>query len=310
MKELALIWFMIVLILLLVIPFVALKGVFFFGEERGPEIVVYDHRQERVYQLEVEDYLLGVLGAEMPASFHIEALKAQAVVARTYVLRRLSEYGGQGPDPVTGAHITSNPLYDQEWMSGVALLARWGPGYLDYYHHLSQALEETRGQVLTHQGELIEALYHASAGGRTEDAYYLWENYYPYLQGVESPWDEGLPANMNNYSFCWEELASGFDLADPHHLEVLSRSPSGRVLVMELGERVISGQEFRSGLQLPSTLLNFDTVGNGVVVEARGHGHGVGMSQYGAEGMAREGYSYRAILDYYYQDVKLGWIDY
>lgn len=288
--------------LFLFLPFLVLSSHLLDSHAIDPILMIYHHEEERVMELSLEDYLRGVVAAEMPASFPMEALKAQAVVSRTYALARY--YSSIGED----VHITTDSTIHQCWLSTSELFYRWGPrDFLTYLYRIVAAIDATRGEVLTYQGNLIQALYHANAGGKTEDPLYLWENSIPYLQSIQSPWDAQAPRFHQVHLFSFEELTKilGLSLSSPLDLMIMETSPSGRVQEVMVGGERLTGTLFRNELNLPSTLFTIDGEGSYVRIETKGHGHGVGMSQYGAKGMAEEGYHYHEILGYYYRGVSL-----
>lgn len=295
------------LFVLLSLPSLVFSSVL-FEEERGePVLKVYHHLEDRVMELSLEEYLRGVVAGEMPASFPLEALKAQAVVSRTYA------YGQYEDMAQERVHITTDSTIHQAWMSTQDLLDRWGlEDFHSYLYKIAIAVDSTRGEVLTFEGSPILAVYHANAGGKTEDPLYIWESSIPYLKSIYSPWDESAPRFSQVHIFCLEELTErlGQKLSSSYDLSVVDWSPSGRVLEIQVGGVRLSGRDFRSSLALPSTLFTIEGEGSNVRIVTRGHGHGVGMSQYGARGMAEEGYSYQEILKYYYQGVTLKRMDY
>ncbi len=271
----------------------------------------------RVQPMGLEEYLVGVVAAEMPASFHPEALKAQAVLARTYAVSRLRELGGSGTAAGADADISDDPDYDQAWMNSEQMRDRWG--WLSYWTHrrrIEEAVAATEGLVVTHDGSLIEAVYHSTSGGRTEDAISVWGGEHPYLVSVQSPYEEHSPHKLTARRLTWGELAglTGVEEetlraqgADPdgRAVRVAERSKTGRVVRAIIGGEEFCARRLRELLDLPSTWWEVEEHGDGVTFSVRGFGHGVGMSQYGADGMAQRGYSHREIITHYYPDTEL-----
>jgi stage II sporulation protein D len=250
-----------------------------------------------------EDYLVGVVAAEMPASFPEEALKAQAVAARSYA--RCCAASGKHP----GADLCADPGCCQAWQDEEALREKWGEDYEDRLGRVRSAVEATRGQVLTYGGEPILAVFHSSSAGATEDCGAVW-NPRPYLVSVSSP--EG-PADVPGY--CSSLRCAPLDFRDvilSAHPEAdfsgpeedwigeCRRDASGRVESLVLGGVPLSGTELRRLFSLRSTAFSLDCAEGMFVFSVTGFGHGVGMSQYGAMVMAREGADYRQILAHYY----------
>ncbi|HEY8417768.1 MAG TPA: stage II sporulation protein D [Limnochordales bacterium] len=299
---------------------------------RAPEpmIAVWDPHAGRVVELGLEDYVRGVVAAEMPADFHLEALKAQAVAARTYALRRV-ERDERLPDQ-PAAHVSTDFARHQAWTSAAAFLARWGTwDGLRRWARVTLAVEATRGMVLTHNGELIEALYHSTSGGHTEDAHRYFSGGQPYLVGVPDPWGDHSPFHQSAARFPLDTVLARLGLGEggaaapgpvgvggtgstgaspsldrptgtvPIVVEVLSRTPAGRAETVAVAGRVFTGRQVREALGLRSSWFDVEVNGGDAVFHVRGSGHGVGMAQYGADGMARAGFGYAEILAYYYQ---------
>jgi len=258
-----------------------------------------------VAELSLEDFALGALCSEMPATFEPEALKAQAVSARTWALyqRRLKELSGSD-DPVD---FEADPQNWKGYVTRQQAEERFGEAFDEYWAALSQAAEETRGQILCYQGEPIAAAYHAISAGQTEDARYVWGQALPYLQAVESRGDELAPGYEEELSFSWGEFCQALGLPQEPQptVEVLERSPSGYVTQVLVGKEQLTGQELRSALGLRSSCFSLSQGEEGLTFCTQGYGHGVGLSQYGADFMARQGSDYREILAHYYPGAQL-----
>ena len=248
----------------------------------------------RVVSLELEDYVTGVVGAEMPALFSSEALKAQAVIARTYALKANS----------MGRTLSDNES-SQSYKDNGELVSMWGGSYSSYYSKIKDAVNSTNGVYLTYNGNYIEAVYHSTSNGRTEDSSNVWGNSFPYLVSVDSVYDNSNPSFSISKTFSYSDLSSklGFSVDANTEFNVLGHTSGGRVSNISVGGVNFSGVSFRSMLGLRSTDFDISKVDGGVVITTRGYGHGVGMSQYGANGMAKAGYSYRDILLHYYPGV-------
>lgn len=268
-----------------------------------------------VVALPLEDYVRGVVAAEMPASFHPEALKAQAVAARTYAVGHMRVFGGEGCRGDPEADVCADPDQGQAWASPDELRRRWGLfRFALYWRKIGQAVEATRGLILVYDQQPIDALFHAASGGRTEDAQYVWGKPVPYLKSVDSP-DRGTRYDGVRVSFSLAEVArrTGVDAAVLARLQregreplaVLERTPSGRVALARVGDRRLTGRQLREALGLNSTLFSWRVLGERVEVTTSGYGHGVGMSQYGADALARQGADFRRILTHYYTGVQI-----
>lgn len=245
--------------------------------------------------LPMDEYLTGVLLSEMPGSFHTEAKKAQAVVARTYTLRRM---GGSAKHPgavCTDSHCCQGYLDPGSFADGQTVaLAR-------------QAVEATRNQILTYDGELIDATYFSCSGGMTEDAVAVWGSDVPYLQSVESPGEEIAAHFTDTKHFTKKQLESalGIQLSAADWLGKVTYTDGGGVASMIIGGRAFKGTELRSLLGLRSTAFDASVTDGGITFTTKGYGHRVGMSQYGAQAMALAGSSYDQILAHYYQGTTL-----
>ncbi len=241
----------------------------------------------------LEEYVLCVTLAEMPADFEVEALKAQAVVARTYTCKRSSEPKHQDGAVCTDAACCQAYITVEDYLlSG---------GSREAVEKVKYAVDATAGQVLRYQGEYIEATYFSCSGGRTEDAQAVWGSAVPYLQSVDSPGEEGAAHYTDTVSFTKEEFLQKLGLPlQAVKIGAIRYSDGGGVAEMELCGESFSGTDIRKKLSLRSTAFTITTAGDSVTVTTRGFGHRVGMSQYGAEAMAVAGKSYEEILLHYY----------
>lgn len=259
-------------------------------------IYVSVRRGGSVVKVELEQYVIGVVGAEMPASFNIEALKAQAVIARTYALKANS-YGT----------VLSDNESSQSYKSNDELKSLWGSSYGTYYDKVKSACDNTRGMYLTYNGSYIEAVYHSTSNGKTEDSSNVWGNSFPYLVSVDSPYDNSNPSFLKSISFSYSDISKRLDVIVTHDTDfIINGKTSGdRVNSITVGEITFTGIQFRNKLGLRSADFDIEKTDLGVIITTRGYGHGVGMSQYGANGMAKNGSSYRDILFHYYPGVSL-----
>lgn len=276
----------------------------------GPDwpITIYRSDTGETITLDLESYLVGVVAAEMPAAFHIEALKAQAVAARTYILHRLAQ--GEPIPEAAGAVITTDPQTGQAWFSQDQSWERWGANEaVGHWERVQSAVRETRGEVLVYGGEPIFAAYHSSSGGHTENSENYWSSSEPYLRGVPDPFDtdkyKDLVSTFSTATVMASLNTTVASTSGPLTMRVIERFPSGRVKSVQIGNNTLSGREVREALGLQSTMFDIDTSGGQVRIIQQGYGHGVGMPQYGAQGMALEGYTYDEILRYYYRGIEI-----
>lgn len=262
----------------------------------GEQMITLYRSSGIVEQITITDYIIGVVGAEMPASFNVEALKSQAVVARTYVLKRLAE--GK-----TINDTTNNQVYKDN----TQLKAIWGDSFDLYYNKIKGAVTSTDKEVILYNGYYIDALYHSTSNGQTENPINVWGGSFPYLKSVDSHWDLEAPSYLKTTTKTFDEIAKKLEInIDPStEINVLERSESNRINSIEIGTKTFDGVDIYNLLGLRSR--DFDMVINNdnITITTRGYGHGVGMSQYGANGMAKEGFTYKEILNHYYQDINI-----
>ncbi len=283
-------------------------------EDISAVIAVYDDENDRVLSMHLEEYLCGVVAAEMPAAFEEEALKAQAVAARTFTLRHLAACGGT-PCGRRGADVCTDSACCQSYRSPDQLAEKWGVDAAYYSARVTEAVYGTAGEVATYEGALIEALYHSTAGGMTESSENVFASAQPYLVSVESPGEEGSAHYAESTAFSRRNFLTKLNAAFPKaglsakkleaQVEITARYASGRVKTVRLGGAEATGRQFRKALDLPSANFTIEFVGDDVRVSTKGYGHGVGMSQYGANAMAKDGFDYRAILAHYYTGIDI-----
>ena len=260
-----------------------------------------------VSEMELTDYLTGVLLAELPASFEEEAKKAQAVVARTYTIRAY-----EGASKHDGAAVCTESSCCQGYISSADFLAKGGTQ--EAVEAARNAVLQTGNDVLTYDGNLIEATYFSCSGGSTEDAVAVWGTDVPYLRATSSPGEENASHYTDTITFTAEEFASALALdlqGDPASwLGPVTYTAGGGVNTMMIGGISFEGTALRKILNLRSTAFTMTAAEEGITVTTRGYGHRVGMSQYGADAMAASGSDYAEILAHYYQGTSLvSWMD-
>ena len=248
-----------------------------------------------VINLDIEEYLIGVVGAEMPASFNIEALKAQAIVARTYTLKKIANN-----------QILTDTVSTQVYKDNFQLKDIWKGDFDKYYNKIKTAVDSTKGLYITYNGTYIDAVYHSTSNGKTEDAIYVWGNDIPYLKSVDSPWDVNATSYLRTEIKDFNTVLNilGVDL-NTDDFEILEKNDSGRVIKVKVGNNIYSGVELRNLLNLRSTDFDLAIDNGNLIITTKGYGHGVGMSEYGANGMANSGYNYEQILKHYYQGIDI-----
>ena len=246
------------------------------------------------------DYLIGVVAAEMPASFEPEALKAQAVAARTYILDRAAHPVEAHRD----AAVCADPGCCCAYISDKEMRENWGSDYRKNLRRIRAAVRETDGQRLTYEGEPIRAVFHSSSGGQTEASAALW-GAVPYLVSVSSPETaETVPGFETTVTVSAAEAQTALEVTLPEDpaqwLGETVRDDAGRVETITIGGKTMTGAEARSLFSLRSTNFTAEAADGNLVFHVIGSGHGVGMSQYGANVMAQQGAGYREILAHYY----------
>ena len=237
--------------------------------------------------------MAGVVAAEMPAAFPEEALKAQAVAARTYQVRQMQAEGSK------------SVLYDvgQAYLSEAEQKEKWGESYGLYAGKIRSAVRATAGEIMTYDGEPILAAFHAQSGGRTEDAANVWNTAVPYLKSVDSKEDRQAPNNETTVTIAAEALAQRLGVAKTAAVSVKKRTDAGYVAEVQAGDKSFSGREIRELLGLRSANFTIAKSGGSYIFTVHGYGHGAGMSQYGASFLAEQGKDYHEILRHYYTDI-------
>lgn len=272
----------------------------------GVKVRVYLTDRKKIETVPLETYVMGVLAAEMPIDFHLEALKAQAVAARTYIVRRLSAGGSAGEADVL------DTVQHQVYLSKDELARRWkGEARKDNLAKLKQAVEGTRGMIMTYEGEPIEAAFFSTSNGYTENSEDYWEQPLPYLRSVASPWDQEIsPRYEAEVSFTLAKFyramgLSGKQAGGKPSMKVTKRTDGKRIAEVKINGKTFSGREVRENLGLASSHFSWKIGKEDIVFTTYGLGHGVGMSQWGANGMAREGKLAQEILEHYYSGARL-----
>lgn len=253
----------------------------------------------------LEEYIVGVVSGEMPASFEEEALKAQSVASRTYVLRKLVNNKENDYDVV-------DTVNNQVYLDEVELKNKWGDSYTYYINRIRKAVNDTSMEYLEYDGEIIEAMFFSTSNGYTEDSGVFFSKSLPYLKSVESSYDETVAktfyaTNSMSLQEFYEKL--GIKYSNEFLFEVLERSSSNRIMRLKINGIEFKCKDIYDKLRLRSCDFDFVQVGNNIEIKTKGYGHGVGMSQYGAQGMAKKGYNYEEILKYYYTGIDLVKLD-
>lgn len=274
-------------------------------------IKVHITNTDKIIEIPLEEYVKSVVSGEMPVSFEIEALKSQAVAARTYVAAKKTRpcNEAKGGDVCDTTHC-------QVFITKESRLEKWGDQGNEYWAKISEAVDATKGMVLTYDNELIEyPQFFSTSSGMTENSVDVFSSSVPYLVSTESKGEEIAPKYESESKFNIGEFVSKVNEKYPNanlnektikeNIEILSRSEAGGVKEIKLGEAKIKGLDFRLTLGLNSTNFKFSINENEIVFNCKGYGHGVGMSQWGANVMAKDGKKYDEILKHYYTGTKL-----
>lgn len=269
------------------------------------QIRVYLTGERRVEQVPLETYIVGVLAGEMPADFEPEALKAQAIAARTYILRRLA--GNDTGDTARYRADVTDTVQHQVYVSKARLDAEWASKAKQAdLKKLKRAAEETKGLIVTYGGEPIEAVFFSTSNGYTENSEEYWEQEMPYLRSVVSPWDKSLSPRFEQQlsldlsSFYRLIGLSGSKAKGKPSIKIKERTEGNRVKRLTVNGAEFTGREMREKLGLASTEFKWKIGVDEIVFTTYGSGHGIGMSQWGANGMAKEGASAEDIISHYY----------
>ena len=249
----------------------------------------------------IEEYIVGVVSGEVPISFEMDALKAQAVAARSYVLKQLEYNKNKDYDVV-------DTVMNQVYLDSDQLKNRWGNDYESNLNKAKAAVLETKGEYLDCNGSVVEALFFSTSTGYTENSGEVFPTQQPYLKSVASLWDADVSPVFNDYfhfSLADFYRLLGVEYRNNVYVEVISTTSTGRIKQIKINNKFFSGDQVQYLLGLRSTFFTITQNGNSVDINTKGFGHGVGMSQYGAEGMALNGYKYDEILKYYYQGVEI-----
>jgi len=266
------------------------------------QIELYNHVNSKIEKLNLEDYIIGVVCAEMPAEFSSEALKAQAIAARTYAVRKIHF---NSEDHQSGDLCTDH-THCQAYISKDEVKKKWGKNYSKYIEKVSNAVKSTAGEYLAYNGEPIMAVFHSCSNGITEKSSDVWGGDVPYLINVSSEGDIFKKDYITKIKFEYDEfvriLSEHFGNVDNSDIPVgnIIYSTGGNVLNISLFGVTLSGKDIRTMYSLKSTAFDLEYADNIFTFTVYGSGHGVGMSQYGANSMAENGSNYKTILNHYY----------
>lgn len=267
----------------------------------------------RVETMSDLDYVIGAVSAEMPPTYHAEALKAQAAACYTFALRSRNEQKKKPDASLSGAYLNDNSAQHQGYISKAESKEKWGDKFDAYYKKISEACEAVVGKAIVYEGEPIIAAFHAICGGQTESAQIVWGKEIPYLQSVLSTGDKLSPDYASTLSLTKEQFTSMAKKLDQVALEgeaakwfgQAETSKAGTVTAITIGGQKVTGQQAREAFGLRSACFTLEYKNDRFIFHVSGYGHCVGMSQYGADYMARQGSTWEEILKHYYKGVEI-----
>ncbi len=302
MKKVILICFLMILIpYIMVNYFMRIDPVRFEYNKHDQKIKVKREKTGEILELYFEDYIVGVLSGEMPANFEIEALKAQAVAARSYALKKMMSNKAEAYDVV-------DTVANQVYLDEGELKEKWKENYAKNLNKIKKAVLETKGEYISYHGEVIEAFFFSTSTGKTENSEEVFSSARPYLKSVDSLWDaEVSPVFQVENELSLSDFYTKLSLPYQEKLsiEITKQTSTGRIKKLKINGQEREASEVYQKLNLRSTFFTITQVGSNVHITTKGYGHGVGMSQYGAQGMAKKGYHYQDIIKHYYQGVEI-----
>lgn len=269
-------------------------------------------KTDQIEEIELDEYLYGVVAAEMPASFQKEALKAQAVVARTYTIYKIQNNQSKHE----GADICDDSTCCQAWITKEDRLNRWEEALRESnWNKIVEAVDSTKGKIITYEGQPINAFFHSNSGGKTETTINVWGgDNYPYLQAVATAGEEDYTQYQSEVTLSKQtfidkirEKHADFeiDFSKEDCIQILEYTDGDRVKNIKIGNIEISGVEVRTILGLKSANFTIEMKQDTIKFSVKGYGHGVGMSQTGADSMAKQGSNYEEIIKHFYTGVEI-----
>ena len=272
-------------------------------------ISVMDHKTSTIANKDLEEYLVGVVIAEMPASYELDALKAQAVAARSYIISKKDTKNPAHPDAI----VCNNASHCKAHLSLDEAKEKWGDSWnKDFYPKIKKAVEDTRGEYLSYKGKAVEAFFFALSNGETESSKEVWGSDLPYLKSTKSEGDSTSPNfyssaeySVSAFNEKLKTLSEDFNSSENISIGKITYTEGGRVKSININGADFSGNDIRSAFSLNSSDFTITQNGSKIIFNVEGKGHGVGMSQYGANFLAKKGYTYEKILKHYYSGVEI-----
>ena len=299
-KKILLFSFLIIFIPFIIVTIFIRNDEITFNFSSNSIVRVYDEDTNTISEVPIEEYVVGVVSGEMPITFELEALKAQAVAARSYVMIQMERNINNNYDVV-------DTVMNQVYLDKNYLMTVWKDSYIDNINKVKMAVLSTKGEYISYNDKVAEALFFSTSPGITENSEDIFINEVPYLRSVESPWDEISPAYNTNTTYTLEEFYNILNLpySDILNIEIINTTSTGRIKLIRINNKEFTGNYICSIFNLKSTYFEIINEGNKIIIKNKGYGHGVGMSQYGAQGMATNGYTYDQILKHYYTGIEI-----
>lgn len=292
------------LLLILFIPFMIV--VLFVKDDEikfeyiKTEYVRVKRKDNSIIKVPLEDYIVGVLAGEMPIDFEEEAFKAQAVAARSYVLIKMKENMNNDYDVV-------DTVQNQVYLDYTYLKNAWKNNYIKNINKLKKVVKDTKGQYLEYNGEIAQTLYFSTSTGITENCKEIFGNDVPYLTSVDSKWDTISPLYETSQEYNINEFFQKLNLPYSKNLNIsyIKRTSTGRNIKLMINNNIYNASDIMQIFNIKSTFFDITKNNNVIKISSKGYGHGVGMSQYGAQAMALQKYKYNQILYHYYKNTKI-----
>ena len=273
-----------------------------FNSNKNEQLVRVKRTNGNIETMNIEDYLIGVVSSEVPVSFEEEAIKAQAVAARTYALKQIQNSRDRDYD-------VTDDVMTQVYQDDNELKNKWQNNYEQNINKVKKCVSNTEGEYITYNDEVIYAFFFSTSNGKTEDNKNVFGSDLPYLKIVDSSFDKNETSNFEvTKTFTIEEFYKKLEIPYNNNLNITDviKTDSGRVYSLKVNNNLFKGRNFQSKLSLRSNDFEIKRENNNIIITTKGFGHGVGMSQYGANALAKQNKNYDEILKYYYQgtDIK------
>lgn len=299
-KKVLLFSFLIIFIPFIIVSLFIRNDEITFNFSNNTMVRVYSEDTKKITSVPLEEYVVGVVSGEMPIEFELEALKAQAVASRSYVMYQIEKNINKEYDVV-------DTIMNQVYVDNEKLISVWKDNYTTNINKIKKAILETKGEYISYDGKVAEALFFSTSPGITENSEDIFSSNVSYLRSVESPWDKVSPVYESYSSYSLNEFCDSLGISCGNNLkiEIVQRTQTGRVKKIKINNKEFASKYICSKFSLKSTFFEIKQEGEKVLITVKGNGHGVGMSQYGAEGMAKEGYNYEDILKHYYTGIEI-----